>query len=101
VESIQIGRVAFPGDRVVFGSKLEVDDIGDRAGGAMLAGNPLWVEKRQGSGSRRNVQLYVNQFARRVPGIHSDANYTLLSPRWSRRQPQEHPESCHILHGSS
>ena len=49
---------------------LEPDEVGDRAGGTVFAGNPLGVEQGHGAGFGRHGHLHVKQAPRRVGGVH-------------------------------
>ncbi len=78
VELVHIDVVATPGQRFAVGGEDDSGDVADRAGGAMVAGNPLRRDERERAGGDGKIDLSVVELARRVGEVGGDLNWGLL-----------------------
>ena len=69
VERVDVVLVALPRHRLAVGAELQSGQHVDRAGGRVVAGNPLRIQQGQRTGRDRNRLLHAEDALRRVAGI--------------------------------
>jgi hypothetical protein len=77
VKGVHIDAIAFPRDALASALYFQADQIHHRPSGAVLPGNPLGIEQRQGAGLCRHGNLHVKQPAGRVGGVHPKLDRSL------------------------
>jgi len=69
-----IQQIATPGEGLAIGGEFKPGKILNRAGGAMLAGNPFGIVKRERARLGRNGHPRVKDLSWRFSGIHRETD---------------------------
>ena len=85
VKSETVQQIAPPWQRLSAGGKLQACQIGDRTRRPVLAGNPFRIVERERPGLGGNVQLRVEDLARRFRRVHRERDGRTICPKnWKR-----------------
>ena len=74
VELVEVGLIAGPGDDLAVGGEDDAGNLVDRAGGTVVAGDPLGGGEGGGAGLDGEIDLRVVKLARRLGQVGGDAD---------------------------
>ena len=74
VEGVHVDQVAPPRDGFSIGGELEAGDVGDGAGGAVVAGDPLRVDERERAGLYGDGERRADEAARGFGEVGADGH---------------------------
>src|ERR1700752_2062819 len=74
MESEESGKIAAPGHGGAVAGELEAGDVGNRAIGAVLAGNPFGVVEGERAGLNGDGFMSVDKFLWSLRGVEGDQN---------------------------
>jgi hypothetical protein len=78
VELVEVDVVTTPGEGFASSGNDHADDLRDRAGGGVVAGNPLGGDEGEGAGLDGEIDLGVEEMARGFGEVGGDADGGLL-----------------------
>ena len=86
MEGEHVNVIPPPGDRLAQGAHFQAAQVGDRAVRLVLARNPFRVKQRDRAGMDGELQMRVQNFPRRIRGVHFQFDGGFLG-QGRRRQP--------------
>src|ERR1035441_2440628 len=101
MEGVHVVAVAPPGNALAGRLDLEAYQVGDGAGGTVLAGDPFGIQERHGAGLGGHGHSHMEEAPCGVGGIHLQLDRSLRVQRQSQQREESNGGNTHSFDSSN